>query len=98
MSLNNSNQKVAETREQLKQMKKEKKEQAKAEDTGGGQRKRIRIRLIPLWLRLIIIALLLVASVILGAMFGYSIIGDGEAKDVLKKTTWTRIIDLMEHE
>lgn len=98
MSLNNSNQKVAETREQLKQIKKENKEQAKAEGTGGGKRKRIRIRLIPLWLRLILIALLLVASMILGAMFGYSVIGDGEAKDVLKKTTWTHILDLMEHE
>ncbi|WP_019153925.1 DNA-directed RNA polymerase subunit beta [Robertmurraya massiliosenegalensis] len=95
MSLNNSNQKVAETREQVRQ---EKKEKAKTETVSGGKRKRIRIRLIPLWLRILLIALLLVASVILGAMFGYSVIGNGEAKDVFEKSTWTHILDLIEHE
>ncbi|GIN63017.1 hypothetical protein J27TS8_30100 [Robertmurraya siralis] len=95
MSLNNSNQKVAETREQVRQ---EKKEKAKAEANSGGKRRRIRIRLIPLWLRLLIIALSLVVCVILGAMFGYSVIGEGKAMDIFQKSTWTHIIDLIEHE
>lgn len=92
MSLNNQ------TREQHKLAKKEKKEKAKEEVATGGKRRRIRIRLIPLWLRLILIVLLIAASVILGAMFGYGVIGEGEAMDVFKKSTWTYIKDLIQHE
>lgn len=94
MSLDNSNQKVAETREQVKQAKKE----MKAERESGEQRKRIRIRLIPLWLRLLLIAVLIVLCVILGAMFGYSVMGNGKATDVFDKSTWTHIIDLIKRE
>lgn len=94
MSLDNSNQKVAETREQVKQAKKE----MKAERESGEKRKRIRIRLIPLWLRLLIIAVLIVLCVILGAMFGYSVMGNGKATDVFEKSTWTHIIDLIKSE
>ncbi|TKC16958.1 DNA-directed RNA polymerase subunit beta [Robertmurraya kyonggiensis] len=94
MSLDNSNQKVAETREQVKQAKKE----MMAERESGEKRKRIRIRLIPLWLRLLIIAVLIVLCVILGAMFGYSVMGNGKATDVFDKSTWTHIIDLIKSE
>ncbi len=87
----------SQTREQHKQAKKEKLGQAKTESAQGGKRKRIRIRLIPLWLRLIILSLFIVVSVILGAIFGYSVIGNGEAKDVFQKSTWTYIRDLIEH-
>lgn len=93
MSVNNQ------TREQHKQEKKEKaKGKAESEVSTASKRKRIRIRLIPLWLRLIIIVLLIGASVILGAIVGFSVIGDGEAKDVFEKTTWTYILDLIEKE
>lgn len=94
MSLDNSNQKVAETREQLKQAKKEK----KAERESGERRKRIRIRLIPLWLRLLLIAVLIVLCVILGAIFGYSVMGNGKVTDVFDKSTWTHITDLIKKE
>ncbi|RTR32961.1 DNA-directed RNA polymerase subunit beta [Robertmurraya yapensis] len=94
MSLDNSNQKVAETREQVKQAKNE----MKAERESGEKRKRIRIRLIPLWLRLLIIAVLIVLCVILGAMFGYSVMGNGKATDVFEKSTWTHITDLIKKE
>lgn len=94
MSLDNSNQKVAETREQVKQAKKE----LKAERESGEKRKRMRIRLIPLWLRLLIIAVLFVLCVILGAMFGYSVMGNGKATDVFEKSTWTHITDLIKSE
>lgn len=94
MSLDNSNQKVAETREQVKQAKKE----WKAERESSEKRKRMRIRLIPLWLRLLIIAVLFVLCVILGAMFGYSVMGNGKATDVFEKSTWTHITDLIKSE
>lgn len=93
MSLNESNQKVAETREQHK---KETKEQV--EGAGSGRRKRIRVRLIPVWFRLLIVALLIGVSVILGAVFGYGVIGKGKASDVFEKSTWTHIKDLIEKE
>lgn len=97
MSLNNHNEKVAETREQ-RNLEKKQKARAEVSSSKGERRRRIRIRLIPLWLRLIIVALLIVVSAAFGAMFGYGIIGDGNPKDVLDKSTWMNIRDLIEHE
>lgn len=57
--------------------------------------KRVRIRLIPIWLRIIIVIILLALAIILGAMFGYAVIGEGEASDVFKKETWQHIFDIM---
>ena len=54
----------------------------------------VQIRLIPIWLRIILIVLLLVVVSIIGLQFGYSYIGDGDPKDVLKKDTWTHILDI----
>jgi len=62
------------------------------------RRKRIRIRLIPIWLRLLIIAILIALSALAGLIVGYGVIGDGEPYDVLKKSTWQHIVDLVEKE
>lgn len=86
MALNKNNQEAI-TREEVK---KEKKTREK--------KKRIRIRLIPIWLRIIIVLVLLAASIVLGAMFGYAVMGGGKAKDVFEKSTWTHIMDLVEKE
>lgn len=86
MALNKNNQE-APTREKIK---KEKKTREK--------KKRIRIRLIPIWLRIIIVLVLLALSIIGGAMFGYSVMGSGEAKDIFEESTWTHIIDLVKKE
>ncbi|CAM3833723.1 DNA-directed RNA polymerase subunit beta [Mesobacillus thioparans] len=86
MALNKNNQEAL-TREEVK---KEKKTREK--------RKRIRVRLIPIWLRIIIVILLLASSIVLGAMFGYAIMGNGKAKDVFEKSTWTHIVDLVNKE
>ncbi|MDQ0218480.1 DNA-directed RNA polymerase subunit beta [Peribacillus cavernae] len=58
-------------------------------------KKRIRIRLLPIWLRLVIVIVLIAASISAGAMIGYSVIGGGKASDVFKKSTWTHIVDLV---
>ncbi|WP_318617025.1 DNA-directed RNA polymerase subunit beta [Sporosarcina sp. YIM B06819] len=55
----------------------------------------VQIRLLPIWLRVILVLLLLVGAAILGAIIGYGYIGDGEPTDVLKKETWTHIIDII---
>lgn len=93
MSLNNNNQEEAQTREQRKKERSREKE-AKMSD----RRKKIRVRLIPIWLRVIIVALLIVASVSLGAIVGYSVMGDGKADDVFQKSTWMHIVDLINKE
>jgi predicted histidine transporter YuiF (NhaC family) len=73
-------------------------EEGKKEKKTREKKKRIRVRLIPIWLRIIIVLILLAASIILGAMFGYAVMGGGEAKDIFEKSTWTHILDLVEKE
>ncbi|WP_264739823.1 DNA-directed RNA polymerase subunit beta [Cytobacillus firmus] len=89
MSVNNSNQEAVKTREQLK------KERSKEESPRKG---RVRIRLIPIWLRIIIVVLLILLSVTAGAAVGYGVIGGGEIKDIFTKSTWMHIVDLVEKE
>lgn len=62
------------------------------------RRKRTRVRLIPIWLRVVIVTVLAAFCFLFGAMFGYSGIGDGKATDVFKASTWTHIRDLVEKE
>lgn len=56
---------------------------------------RIRLRLIPIWMRVILVVLLIGLSSLTGAAIGYGVLGDGNASDVLKMSTWTHIIDLV---
>ncbi|KZE39090.1 hypothetical protein AV656_05730 [Bhargavaea cecembensis] len=51
----------------------------------------VQIRLIPIWLRVLLFLLGVVAAAVLGVMFGYGIIGDGKALDALKPETWQHI-------
>ena len=55
----------------------------------------VQIRMIPIWLRLILIILLIAIVAVIGLRVGYSYIGDGNPEDVLKKETWTHIIDII---
>ncbi|GEL07532.1 DNA-directed RNA polymerase subunit beta [Salisediminibacterium halotolerans] len=55
-----------------------------------------RIRLIPVWLRLVLILLLAGAALIVGAMAGYAIVGDGTNPfDVFNPDTWYHIHDII---
>ncbi|KFZ42089.1 DNA-directed RNA polymerase subunit beta [Anoxybacillus flavithermus] len=58
--------------------------------------RRPRRRLIPIWLRLVIVFVLVGLSGMIGAMVGYGVIGDGKPFDALKLTTWQHIVDLIE--
>ncbi|HHY21040.1 MAG TPA: DNA-directed RNA polymerase subunit beta [Bacilli bacterium] len=58
-------------------------------------KKRDRIRMFPIWLRLVIIVLCCVLSLVGGVMFGFGVIGDGKPLDALKFETWQHILDLM---
>ncbi|SDN04020.1 DNA-directed RNA polymerase subunit beta [Bacillus sp. OK048] len=60
------------------------------------EKKRIRIRLIPIWLRMVLLLVLTGVFMVAGTAVGYSFLGDGNAGDVLKQSTWTHILDLIE--
>lgn len=57
--------------------------------------KKPRRRIFPIWLRIIVVLLLCVGGLVLGAMVGYGIIGNGDPKDVLNMETWQHIIDIV---
>jgi hypothetical protein len=58
--------------------------------------RRPRRRLVPIWLRLVIVFVLILLSGMIGAMVGYGVIGEGNAWDALKPATWQHIVDLIE--
>jgi len=90
MALNSSSQEMTNTREQVKE---EPKHNRTEEQVSSKQR--VRVRLFPVWLRVIVIILLMALCITLGAIIGYSVIGDGKVSDTFNKETWTHIIDLV---
>ncbi|MBM7585286.1 hypothetical protein JOC86_001828 [Bacillus pakistanensis] len=78
------------TREEIKS---EKKLENESQD-----KKWIRVRLLPIWLRVILFVLFFAVSLVLGAIVGYSVIGDGKASDAFKKSTWEHIIQIVTKE
>lgn len=85
---------MKEQKELTRAEKRKLKKQEKAEALLSGQ-KRIKIRLFPIWLRILLVLFLLTVSIIAGAMIGYGVIGDGKPTDVFKKSTWTHMIDIV---
>jgi hypothetical protein len=55
----------------------------------------IRLRLIPIWLRLVIILVVSVIAAFVGAYFGYVVLGDGKSSEVFSQSTWQHIFDLV---
>lgn len=73
------------------------KETAVAEESSEKKKKqrKPKVRLIPIWIRLLLISILFVLSLVLGLMVGYGVIGSGEVSDALKTSTWERLVDLV---
>ncbi|WP_019243158.1 MULTISPECIES: DNA-directed RNA polymerase subunit beta [Bacillus] len=78
-----------------RQLTREEYKQDKQQDKQEKVSKKIRIRLIPIWLRLIIFAISIVVAVTVGGIVGYSVMGGGNPADVFQKDTWTHIIELV---
>jgi len=78
-------------------MSEEKKHEVKQEEVRKWRRfrERERVRLIPIWLRLIIVAVLILISTMAGAVIGYGVIGDGNPFEALKWSTWQHIVDIV---
>ncbi|HET7522286.1 MAG TPA: DNA-directed RNA polymerase subunit beta [Bacillales bacterium] len=77
-------------------------EEPEAEDSRAERRRqkkrqkhRYRVRLIPIWLRLLIVLVLFAASLTVGAMVGYGVVGKGDPMDVFHKHTWVHIYNVV---
>jgi hypothetical protein len=89
MMTNVDNTEEVRTREEVKENKKVKQKSEQKKEV------KIRIRLFPIWLRLLIIVLILASSLLAGVVVGYGVIGNGEVKDAFEESTWTHIVDLV---
>ncbi|WP_338471011.1 DNA-directed RNA polymerase subunit beta [Niallia sp. XMNu-256] len=68
----------------------------KEEEQQPEKQDKIRLRLIPIWLRVLIVFVLILFSIMAGAAVGYGVLGDGNALDVFNRSTWTHLLDLVE--
>lgn len=57
-----------------------------------------RLRIFPIWLRILVSIVLIGGSLLLGIIFGYGVIGDGNPTDALSLETWYHIIDIIQGE
>ncbi|KPB05752.1 DNA-directed RNA polymerase subunit beta [Bacillus sp. CHD6a] len=87
------------TREELRKAQKNKAKQqeeiAASEEQERPKKLQWRIRLIPIWLRILILLAAMAIAAISGAMVGYGVLGGGNPMDVLEKETWQHILDLV---
>ncbi len=89
------------SREELRKAQKNKarqQDEVSATEEERPKKYKFRIRLIPIWLRLIILVIVMGVAVVAGAMFGYGVLGGGNPMDVLNKETWQHILDLVNKE
>ncbi|TGB01638.1 DNA-directed RNA polymerase subunit beta [Halobacillus salinus] len=85
-----------EEKERKRQTEKASKQEAKASKPKREKKsKKGRRRILPIWVRIIIVLLLSVVALVLGAMVGYGIIGDGKPTDALDWDTWQHIFDIV---
>ena len=73
----------------------EKDSHASATERFGRRRKKQRLRVVPIWLRLLLAIVLIGGSLLLGLMVGYGVLGDGQPADALQTETWYHIFELM---
>src|SRR5690625_3567915 len=52
-------------------------------------------RIFPIWLRIVLVILLCVIAIILGAIIGFGVLGDGKPLDALKLDTWKHIVNIV---
>ncbi|MGD6870865.1 DNA-directed RNA polymerase subunit beta [Sutcliffiella horikoshii] len=90
------------TREELRKAQKNKAKQneeiAASDEQERPEKLKWRIRLIPIWLRILILLAAIAIAAVAGAMVGYGVLGGGNPLDVLEKETWQHIFDLVNKE
>ena len=79
----------------FKRTKKSEQEEQNSDEAVPKKVRWVQIRMIPIWLRIILVVLLLAGVAIIGLRIGYGYMGDGNPNDVLKKETWLHIVDII---
>lgn len=67
-------------------------------DDGNKPTRWVQIRMVPIWLRILIVMVLLLAAVMVGVTIGYSSIGGGDSADALKWSTWQNLLKIIKGE
>lgn len=87
------------TREELRKAQKNKANQneeiAASQEQERPEKFKWRIRLIPIWLRMLILLAAMAVAIVSGAMVGYGVLGGGNPMEVFEKETWQHILDLV---
>lgn len=78
-----------------KELRRLKREEKKTDEAVTKKVRWVQIRMIPIWLRVILVILLLAGVMAIGLQIGYGSIGDGNPNDVFKKETWLHIVDII---
>lgn len=78
-----------------KEMNQSDKQQNASHDSKEKTDKLPRRRLIPIWLRIVLVIVLCFFAIIVGMIIGYGVLGDGAPLDVLKVDTWKHIINIV---
>ncbi|MEK4228365.1 DNA-directed RNA polymerase subunit beta [Solibacillus sp. FSL H8-0538] len=73
-----------------------KKKRSRAQEPSDKPTRWVQLRLIPIWLRIILVAVLFIVSAAIGMIVGYGYIGDGDPGDALKWSTWQHLLDIIE--
>lgn len=79
----------------FKKSKKSEQEEKNSDEAVPKKIRWVQIRMIPIWLRIVLIILLLAGVAVIGLRIGYGYVGDENPNDVLKKETWLHIVDII---
>lgn len=71
------------------------KQQKKKQKEEKRKNKMPRLRIFPIWLRIVVVGVLAIVALCVGLMIGYGGLGEGDPRDALKWETWQHIIDIV---
>jgi len=88
---------MSKAKESKEMNRKHSQDQASKQDAVNGQteKRQPRTRLIPIWLRLVLLLVCAILALCIGAMIGYGVIGTGNPLDVFHVGTWKHIRDIV---
>jgi len=93
MAVEHPNHEQVKTREEYKKVKDQERSQTVVLRP---KKQHLRARLIPVWLKLLLLIVSCAVFLMAGAMVGFSFVGNGKASEVFKVSTWTHIQDLID--
>jgi hypothetical protein len=83
---------ATDTKTEEKKRRSKKEESKKQKPSKRTKKEKIgRRRILPIWLRILIVLLLSAVALVVGVMVGYGVIGDGKPSDALEWETWEHI-------